>query len=174
MAQKIVQILYNDQAAYRECMLLNKPLIEDHGADHVILTDRVLTKGARCFCEDTDIERLFYLQNNPTAWYLDADTVIKKWPDFEMEPGYPYISCGDTGYYDTWAIFGNGCYWFFDYLMNIYMDFNCNPPRWWSHDLMNGLLKDKIRPVPEDYFFHLHFSGVSKSAPLSWHNDDFE
>ena len=156
---KLVQILYNNHPAYRLCMNLNKEILQSHELDYTLLTERVLTTGNRIFQEDTDIERLYYLQQNPTSVYLDADCIIEKWPDFEMEPGFPYISFDEEaemckGWYDTWAIFGNNCQWFFDYLMSNYTK-ECS--RWWSHKLINNM-RDKIKPLPKGYIRHLYFN----------------
>ena len=155
MGAHVFQLLYNDNALYKHCIKLNEKILKDNGVDHVVFTRPMISCGTRSFCEDTDIDRMYYLSKNPNAIYLDADCIIKKWFDFEMEPGYPYIS-RDVEHYDMWAIFGNGCTGFFETLMQAYHKENDNPKQWWGHHLINNYLKEKVRPIPGGYIKHLH------------------
>jgi hypothetical protein len=162
--QKVFSLLFNNHPDYRKCV--ESRIIPDW-VDHELITQRVLTEGKRPFTEDTDIERLYHMQKNPNAWYLDADVEIIKWPDFEMEPGYPYISYHEPSrWHDNWCILGNGCQSFFDDLMQRYEKFNGDPPVWWSHELFNGELKDKIKKLPEGYFKHLYYGRDKIANPI--------
>ena len=163
MKQKIVQMLYNDHSAYKQCIKMNDKIFKSKNIDYKLLTKPLITSGKRSISDDTDIDRIYYLQQNPSAWYLDADAIINKWPDFEMQSGYPYISYSGAQY-DLWAIFGNNCSWFFDYLMEAYYKANQKPIRFWAHYLINMELKNKVKPVPEGYINHLHLSGAIASA----------
>jgi hypothetical protein len=156
--QKVFSLLYNQHPLYLQCLNLRKvPGL----VDHQIVTKRVLTKDGGSFWFETDIERIDYLQKNPNSWYLDADVIVNKWPDFKMDYGVPYVSCVGNNY-DTWAIMGIGCQWFYDYLMEYYYKCNGKPEMWWSHKKINGELKKKIKPIPEGYFRHLMLNGIAK------------
>jgi len=157
--QKVFSFLYNNHPLYKKCLSI-RPI--NNSIDHEIITERVLTNGSRSFALDTDIERIAYLQKHPDAWYLDADVVVKKWPDFEMEKGFPYISY-DRIQYDLWCILGNGCQWFFDYLMDYYYKCNEDPEPLWIHSLINSKLCDRIKRVSDGYFEHLLLRSIDFS-----------
>jgi hypothetical protein len=82
---------------------------------------------------------------------MDADTLIDKLPDFELEEGFPYLYYGG-GIYDICVMLGNGCQWFFDML---YERFDSKNPIRWYQPILNKEFKDKIKPIPEGYFRHL-------------------
>ena len=154
--QKVFSLLFNDHPAYKAC--LDSRTYPDW-IDYNLITKRVLTSGERSFCRDTDIERLYHLQQDPSSWYLDCDCIIEKWPDFEMEKDKVYISY--TGWaIDTWAILGNNCKWVFDFLIEKYKSFNDEVPEWWSHKLFETELKEHVRPIPNGYIKHLMFHSV--------------
>jgi hypothetical protein len=154
--QKVFSLIYNFHPLYRKCLEMRQI---PEWIDYEIITNRRVTTGDRDFRQDTSIERLAYLQKYPDAWYLDADVIVDKWPDFEMEKGYPYLARLDSNYYDDWAILGNGCQWFFDLLMERMGD---DPKPLWAHRIINTELRSKIRPIPKGYFRHLMLSSFVK------------
>jgi hypothetical protein len=158
--QKVFSLLYNDHPLYKKCLSLRQ--IPDW-VDYELITERVLTDGKRTFAQDTDIDRLWRMQQDPNAWYLDADVVINKWVDFSLEPGFVYI--GQTGdLYDIWCILGNGCKWFFDHLMDFYYKQNGNVENLWAHKIIRTELSKYVKPLPEGYFQHIGLSGAVKVA----------
>lgn len=50
--------------------------------------------------------RLEVLKDTPDGLWLDADSVLRKWFDFDFEPGFPYV-LRNTCYAS--AIYCNGC-----------------------------------------------------------------
>lgn len=154
--QKVISLIYNYHPLYRKCLELRTI---PEWLDYEIIIEPIVTNGSRSIREDTSIDRLYYLQQHPDAWYLDADVIVKKWPDFKMEKGYPYLA--KVGIYDDWAILGNGCKWFFDYLID-----RCgnDPKPLWSHNIINTDLRGKIKPIPTGYFRHLMLSSFVDRA----------
>lgn len=152
--QKLFTIINDNSDVYMPWVA--KRIVPDW-INQEIITERVSDRVFPTPQENANIDRYLLLQKNPTAWYLDADLIVRKWPDFEMEEGFPYLSCVG-GMYNNWGILGNGCEWFFDYLLDIYEQRKDNPKRLWIQPILNKELKDKIRPIPGGYFYHVSLS----------------
>lgn len=156
--QTTFSLLYNNHGAYKKCINF-RPI--DSKIDQKIITERALSKGDRKFTEDTDIDRLYILQQNPDWWYLDADVVVLKWPDFKLEPGIVYVGAV-SGNIDTWCFLGNGCKEFYNDLMNFYYSKNGDVEEFWSHKIIRQDKRVKI--IPDGYFLHLSLSGTTRGA----------
>ena len=152
--QKLFSLINSNPDIYTPW--INRRVIPDW-IDQEIITERISDRVFPTPQENSNIDRYTYLQKNPTAWYLDADVIVQKWPDFEMEKGLPYLACV-CRMYNNWAILANGCAWFFDYLLDLYEQRKNNHKRLWVQPLLNRELKDKIRPIPDGYFIHLSLS----------------
>lgn len=174
--QKVFSILYNNHPDYLAC--IESRVIPDW-IEHRVVTERVLTKdmatSIKGFQYDTDIERLYHLQKDPSQWYIDADTKVIKWPDFKMEPGYPYISplldaknTYNLKRYDDWCILGNDCQKFFDDAMDVFQSYKGKPPQWWFHQLLDTEWFERVKPLPDGYFKHMHYGryGVQRANAL--------
>lgn len=152
--QKLFSIINENSDIYLPCIA--KRVIPDW-IEQEIITERISELIFSTPQENASIDRYLYLKNNPWAWYLDADIIVQKWPDFEMESGHPYLAV--AGNPDTWAIMGNGCTWLFDYLIDFYKNRGTNTGRIYAREpFLSPEIAREIRPIPQGYFLHLSFS----------------
>ena len=158
--QKVFSLLYDAHPLYQMCLDMRQ--IPDW-IDHKVITERVLTDGTEKAVYESDTDRIWHLQKDPDSWYLDADLIVNKWPDFKMEKGYVYMS-QVQGKYDNFIVMGNGCQSFFDDVLNEYHE---KPEPLWTHKLYNYKFQDRIKPVPEGYVNHFAFAG---SIPKAVHS----
>jgi hypothetical protein len=132
--------------------------------DYELITKRILPNKSWGYQTQSDIDRIAYLQKHPDAWYIDADVIpfFDKMLDFKMDPGYVYMA--RPGQFDFWAILGNGCQSYFDFLMNYYEEMGKNPRPLWPHKIINNELIYETRPIPDGFFKHLQLNGTGRLA----------
>lgn len=105
----------------------------------------------------SDIERFWILLNDPDATYIDGDTVILNDPDFQKEPGKPYLygmnSC---------VMVGNGARDFFELIFKTF-DGKNHPVYYFS--LLKTIYRDKFLFIPPGYFRHMALGLLQKCPP---------
>jgi len=94
----------------------------------------------------------------PNLVWLDSDVLIKKWVDFPLKEGRPYMN-DRTGS----IIFVNGCNKFFESLYERYLnDESLNYPGWFQ--LLLKEHESEIDILPEGYFVHCCLSQAIKAG----------
>ena len=105
----------------------------------------------------SDFDRIVYLKNNPSAWHIDADILIKKWPDFKLEKGFVYLYQERGLLFDTCVTLANGQTDYFEYLYK-----ECCIGDRYIHTVIEEDLKDRTKPIPSGYFEHCVLHGVAE------------
>jgi hypothetical protein len=168
MRQKVISFLYDEdkdldiyRGLYEQVLALRK--IPDW-IEHEIITKRILPNKSYGYRTQSDIDRIAYLQVHPTAWYIDADVIpdFDLMKDYKMDPGFVYMA--RPGQFDFWAILGNGCQSYFDFLMNFYEEQNKNPRPLWPHKIINDELVYETKPIPKEFFQHFQLNGTGRLA----------
>lgn len=122
------------------------------GVTHKLITHcayELRNDDYRCASE---IVRLTEAAHNPDMFWMDSDCLIKKWPDFDLKPGKPYMS-------RKWleAIFiVNGACDFFQWLLDKYNKEGISRKCWLRELFLNNRKEFEI--IPEGYITHIAMS----------------
>lgn len=152
---KYITALYNEDLLYQKIIDRNM----SSGVDIEVFKKPLQTVDGWSPRITSDIDRMIRLSENPELNWIDADCIPIKEIDFDLEPGFPYMY--SRGWFDPCVILGNGCGDFFKYIVS---KLDINKPIEWYFSLINGELKDKIKPIPKGYYLHLALNSVHNKA----------
>jgi hypothetical protein len=153
MTYNVIQYDDGTRPIYHKMINQAKSMIPGD-VDYMMLTYSTCLPRNKDYRAMSDVIRLKYLATQPNMIWLDTDVLIKKWPDFELEPGHPYVN-DDSGS----IVFCNGCTDFFSKLWEQYeADESINYVGWFQEIIYDN--KKFFRFLPHGYFVHV---GMSKA-----------
>jgi hypothetical protein len=162
---KIVQYFDGNRPLYQQCIDQIKKSIPE-GVTHELIKETFFTaRYDNDYRAVTDVIRLNYLSRDPDMIWLDADTLIKKWIDFEMEKDKVYIN----SFNEASAIICNGQCDFFKGLLDLYNKDEALNYAGWFHKMLRDN-RDKIELIPQGYFVHLALCRVFLNETPNFNN----
>lgn len=163
----MVIVQYDDgtRPVYTECIEQVKRNMPS-GCKHKLITHcgyDIRNNDYRCASE---IVRLKEACVNPDMVWLDSDCLIKKWPDFDLKPGRPYMA---KRWHEAIFFVNGAC----DVFKSILYDYNksgINTPCWLKKLFLDH--RKEFELLPHGYIEHIAMSRAVKVDNFKEYSND--